>query len=55
MNSAAITTEIDDDPRKYLWFAVYVLIMAVAGSLLTRFVEPLWKSRARRRQNPQSV
>ena len=31
MNSATITTEIDDDPHKYFWFAVYVLIMAVAA------------------------
>jgi len=31
MNSTAITTEIDDDPQKYLWFAVYLLIMAVAA------------------------
>ena len=31
MNSATITTETDDDPRKLFWFAVYVLIMAVAA------------------------
>ncbi len=31
MNNTAVATEIDEDPQKYLWFAVYILIMAVAA------------------------
>jgi hypothetical protein len=30
-HTTAITTEIDDDPRKLFWFIVYLLIMAVAA------------------------
>ena len=40
MNSATITTETDDDPRKLFWFAVYVLIMAVAALPLFGFRIP---------------
>lgn len=28
MNSTAVTAEVDEDPRKYFWFAVYILINA---------------------------
>jgi len=31
MNSTAIATETEDDPQKYLWLAVYLLIMGVAA------------------------
>ena len=31
MSSTAITAQTDEDPRKYFWFAVYVLIMFVAA------------------------
>lgn len=31
MHSSAITTEIEDDPHKYFWFAIYLLIMGVAA------------------------
>lgn len=31
MNNTAAITEIDDDPRKVVWFIVYLLIMAVAA------------------------
>lgn len=31
MTGTVVTDQIDDDPRKYLWFAVYILIMAVAA------------------------
>ena len=31
MTSTAIAAQTEEDPRKYFWFAVYVLIMAVAA------------------------
>ena len=31
MNNTAIATEIDEDPSKLFWVAIYVLIMAVAA------------------------
>ena len=31
MNSTTATAQVDDDPRKYFWFAVYLLIMAVGA------------------------
>ena len=31
MNTTAAATEIDDDPHKYFWYGVYVLIMVVAA------------------------
>ena len=40
MNSTTLATETDDDPRKLFWFAVYVLIMAVAALPLFGFRIP---------------
>ncbi|MDJ0928487.1 MAG: hypothetical protein QNJ73_12690 [Gammaproteobacteria bacterium] len=31
MNSTATTAQIEEDPRKYFWFTVYLLIMAVSA------------------------
>lgn len=40
MTDTATATQIDDDPQKYFWFAIYVLIMTVAALPLFGFRIP---------------
>lgn len=40
MTTTALTAQTEGDPRKYLWFTVYVLIMAVASLPLFGFRIP---------------